>query len=120
MACYIQTILDNGAITLTGRMSNMFKSGGYNVYPAKIEQSLKSHDTIVAAVVISVADNLWEETGHAFLKARPNAEIDIQEIKEYCRSKLANYKIPKQFTVVNEMPKLAIGKIDRAALLAQI
>lgn len=116
----IGKILSNGAITLTGRMSNMFKSGGYNVYPAEIEMTLESHEAIISAVVVSAPDDLWGETGHAFLIAESDKSIDISEVKEYCQSKLANYKVPKSFQVVENMPKLAIGKIDLAALKSQI
>ena len=112
--------LADGTITLTGRMSNMFKSGGYNVYPAEIEMILEAHEDIVSAVVVSAPDDLWGETGHAFLIAEKYKTIDAVEVKEFCQSKLANYKVPKSFTVIDAMPKLAIGKIDLAAIKSQI
>jgi len=116
----IGELKSNGTIVLTGRMSNMFKSGGYNIYPAEIEMILEEYDTIVSAAVIPTPDDLWGETGHAFIITKKNTTIDALDVKKYCQTKLANYKIPKSFTVIDSMPKLAIGKIDRKALQLQI
>ncbi len=107
----------DGAYRLIGRLKEMFKSGGYNVYPREIEQVLESHPDVAMAAVIGVADPLYQEVGHAFIL--PHAERRVpsaESLATHCRSLLANYKVPKQFTVVSEFPMLPIGKVDKQAL----
>lgn len=106
----------DGNIHFIGRMKEMFKSGGYNVYPREIEIVLESHPSIAMAAVVSVPDRLYWEVGHAFVMARQNLVANEDELKAYCRERLANYKVPKRFVVLNELPMLPVGKIDKQAL----
>ena len=108
----------DGAYRLIGRLKEMFKSGGYNVYPREVEQVLESHPEVAMAAVIGVADPLYQEVGHAFLLVPSGRQIPEQELLAHCRSQLANYKIPKQFTMATVFPLLPIGKIDKQALRA--
>jgi acyl-CoA synthetase (AMP-forming)/AMP-acid ligase II len=104
-----------GNIVLKGRMKEMFKSGGYNVYPREIEQAIEAIAGVELAAVIAVPDPIWTEVGHAFVVAQTHvtAELLQQELK----AKLANYKIPKYFTLAPDLPRLPVGKIDKKALL---
>lgn len=106
---------DNGAISLVGRLSDMFKSGGYNVYPREIEEVLESHPDIDMAAVISVPDERFQEVGVAFCRVLKN-HLNVQLINDFCRDHLANYKIPKTFIVMDELPVLPVGKIDKVSL----
>ncbi|MEX0298238.1 MAG: AMP-binding protein, partial [Kordiimonas sp.] len=105
----------DGAFCISGRRSEMYKSGGYNIYPAEIEQALETLVGIEMAVVIGVPDAVYSEVGHAFLIC-DTVEQDIGLIKDHCRSLLANYKIPKKFHLIEGFPLLPNGKVDKAAL----
>jgi fatty-acyl-CoA synthase len=96
----------------------MFKSGGYNVYPAEVEQVVSAHEDVTAAAVVSAADPLWGEVGVAFVVPQPGRSIRTDELRAYARRRLANYKVPKRFEVVGELPQLPNGKVDRQALRA--
>lgn len=109
----------DGTLVLVGRSKEMFKSGGYNVYPREIELLLESHPAIESAAVVGIPDALYQEVGHAYLQLRPGASIDAETLRDFCKAQLANYKVPKRFTVVEAMPLLPIGKIDRKALAAR-
>ncbi|MEM7727982.1 MAG: AMP-binding protein [Pseudomonadota bacterium] len=105
---------DRGFLKLVGRVKDMFVSGGYNVYPAEIERVLESHPDVDMAALIPVADELWGEVGHAYIASEKG--VDPSALKALCRLKLANYKLPKAFSVKPVLPMLPIGKVDKAAL----
>lgn len=111
---------EDGALVITGRMSGMFKSGGYNVYPLEIEQVLESHPQVASAAVVAIADPVFSQVGWAYVVPRPGAEISPEDLKAWCRDRLANYKIPKRFRVSSQLPVLPIGKIDRTRLAEQV
>lgn len=104
----------DGNIVLKGRLSEMFKSGGYNVYPREIEEALERIPGIDLAAVIAVADPLWSEVGHAFVIAGEG--MTMEPIVAALTRELANYKVPKHFTIATDLPRLPIGKIDKQAL----
>lgn len=108
----------DGLITLVGRRSDMFKSGGYNIYPAEVEQVIETYPGVLAAAVLSVTDPLYSEVGVAFVICN-SPELDEQSLRRHSRELLANYKIPKYFKFVGQMPMLPNGKVDKRALLAQ-
>lgn len=109
---------DEGYFFVVDRKKNMFISGGENVYPAEIEKFLLTHQAIKEAAVIGVQDERWGEVGKAFIVAKVGEKISSEETAEYCKGKLAKYKTPKYFVVVDEIPKNEAGKIDRKKLLA--
>ena len=106
----------DGRLRIVGRLKEMYKSGGYNVYPREIEAAIEAHPAVAIAAVVPVPDPLWQEVGIAYvvLKA-PAAEADILA---WCRERLANYKIPKACIIAETLPLLPIGKVDRVALRA--
>ena len=108
--------LGNGYYRIVGRLKEMYKSGGYNIYPREIEILLESHPAVAIAAVVSVPDPLYSEVGHAFILLEENQRITDQELKDFCRDKLANYKIPKRFILCDSLPMLPIGKVDKVAL----
>lgn len=107
---------EDGNIRLVGRSSDMYKSGGYNVYPREIEGLLESLPGVAMAAVIGVPDELYQEVGRAFVVPEPGRELDEDALREACRERLANYKVPKRFVIVAELPLLPVGKVDRKAL----
>jgi acyl-CoA synthetase (AMP-forming)/AMP-acid ligase II len=106
----------DGNFVLTGRKDNMFKSGGYNVYPAEVEQVLARHPGVSVAAVVSVADDTWARVGHAYVLAAPGATLDEDDLRAHLRHHLANYKVPKRFVIRSELPMLPTGKVDVLAL----
>jgi len=104
----------DGRYRIVGRIKEMFKSGGYNVYPREVEDVIEAHPGVSMAAVVSRPDALWQEVGVAFIV--PQATLDTEELERHCRERLANYKIPKEFVVCAELPLLPIGKIDKVAL----
>ena len=107
---------EDGNWTLVGRLKEMFKSGGYNVYPREIEIAIEAHPAVAMAAILGIPDPRWHEVGHAFVQPAPGTEIDPSTIDAWCREHLANYKVPKKFEVTPELPRLPIGKIDKQAL----
>ena len=107
---------EDGTITLVGRMSEMFKSGGYNVYPREIEDVLESHPNVDMAAVVSVPDSRYQEVGAGFVVVKPTDAVDSGSLRSYCKERLANYKIPKTFYLMKELPTLPVGKVDKVSL----
>ena len=107
---------EDGNIVITGRMSEMFKSGGYNVYPREIELTLEEHEGVAMAAVIAIPDDLYQEVGQAWVLRAPGAEVEESELTAHCRTRLANYKVPKKIRIRDELPMLPVGKIDKKAL----
>ncbi len=107
-----------GTIRLVGRKKEMFKSGGYNVYPREIEMVLESHPSVATAAVVSVPDATWQEIGWAFVLAPSTIDAAALqgELAQLCREQLANYKRPKRIVVRTELPMLPIGKVDKVCL----
>jgi acyl-CoA synthetase (AMP-forming)/AMP-acid ligase II len=108
-----------GNIRLVGRIKEMFKSGGLNVYPREIESLLENHGDVAKAVVIGMPDPLFQEVGWAYIMPHPGAELDEEELKAYCLNKVSRYKIPKRFIVREAFPLLPTGKIDKKDLQRQ-
>ena len=107
---------EDGNVCLVGRLSDMFKSGGYNVYPREIETVLEAHPGIAIAAVVGVPDPLYQEVGVAYLKPEPGHAISPADAEEWCRTRMANYKIPKRLEILDELPLLPVGKVDKQAL----
>ena len=107
---------EDGNWSLVGRLKEMFKSGGFNVYPREVEIAIEAHPAVAMVAVIGVPDPRWYEVGHAFVQPAPGAAIAAPALDAWCRERLANYKVPKAFEVVAELPRLPIGKIDKQTL----
>ena len=96
----------------------MFKSGGYNVYPREVELALEEHPDVTVAAVISVPDSTFQEVGVAYVMGGEKEAPSSEELHSFAKQRLANYKIPKQILVLEELPLLDIGKVDKEALRA--
>lgn len=105
---------EDGYFYIVGRSKEMFISGGENVYPAEVENALLSHENIVEIAVLGVSDEKWGEVGAAFI--RTDKEMSKEEIKAFCKSRLAGFKIPKHILFVSDFPRTAAGKIQKHLL----
>jgi fatty-acyl-CoA synthase len=107
---------EGGFLWLIDRKKDMFISGGENIYPAEIEAALAAHPFIKECAVIGIDDERWGEVGHLVIVAAQGKAIEWPAIVDYLQSRLARYKIPKSFSVVNALPRNAAGKILKTAL----
>lgn len=108
---------EDGNLVLQGRLKEMIKSGGYNVYPREIELVLERHPGIGQVVVLGLPDDRYGEAVHAVITQRDPA-LSRADLDALCRLTLANYKIPKSFRLVEAFPLLPNGKIDRVGTRA--
>ncbi len=102
---------EEGYLYLVDRSKDMYISGGENVYPAEVEDVLMTHGAIADAGVIGIPDEKWVEVGLAILVKAPDANINEEEIVEYCKGKLAGYKRPRQVVFIDQLPRTLTGKI---------
>lgn len=111
---------DEGYVFITGRKSEMFKSGGENVFPREIEEVLETHPSVLFSAVIGAKDDVYQEVGWAFVMTKPNQELDEDEIRSLCKEKLSNFKVPKRFFIRPVLPLLPNGKVNKVALKAEM
>jgi len=102
---------ERGYITITDRTKDMFIVGGFNAYPAEIENMINEHPAVGQVAVVGVPDDRMGEVGYAFVIPRLNASITPDELKVWCREKMANYKVPRYFEIVAAVPLNASGKV---------
>ncbi len=107
---------NEGFYYIADRKKDMYISGGENVFPVEVEMALKSHDQISEAAVVGIPDEKWGETGKAFIVLKPGANLKADDVKSYLRDKLARYKIPREVTFVEEIPKSSVGKMLKRLL----
>jgi len=102
---------ERGNLRITDRLKDMYVVGGFNAYPAEIEQVLATHPSIAEAAVVGVADERLGEVGRAFVVARPGESVDPDEVVAFCKERMANYKVPRSVEVVDALPRNASGKV---------
>jgi acyl-CoA synthetase (AMP-forming)/AMP-acid ligase II len=108
-----------GRLTITGRLKDMFLVGGFNTYPAEIEQTLAAHDAVADVSVIGVPDARLGEVGMAFVVLRPGSSVTDGELTAWARGRLANYKVPRHWRFVSGLQRNASGKVIKSALREQ-
>jgi len=105
---------DDGYLTLTGRKSDLIISGGFNIYPREIEELLIEQHSVAEAAVVGVSDAVRGEVPVAYVVAR--GACDSAELEAVCRAKLASFKVPRAFIPVTELPRTALGKVQKHLL----
>lgn len=108
---------ENGYLHVTGRLKDMYKSGGINVYPSEIEQLLVQHPLIKIVSIVGAPDPRLGEVGFAFIQCVPGESLSQSEVREFCAGKIAAYKIPKYTLLVDDIPRTNTGKIEKRTLL---
>lgn len=106
----------DGRIVLRGRTKEMYVRGGYNVYPAEIENVIAGDPAVAMSAVIGVPHDVFGEVGRAYLVPVTGARIDIEAVIERCRRHLARYKVPEEVEIVDSLPLTPSGKIRKVAL----
>lgn len=110
----------DGNVVFSGRLKEMFKSGGYNVYPVEVELAICEHPDVAQAAVVAVPHPTFQEVGHAFVQAKPGAQVDPTALKAFLRERIADYKIPKTWDILDTFPFLPNGKVDKRALAGRL
>lgn len=105
---------EDGFYYLKGRIDDMYISGGENIFPQEIENVLNQHPSILRSLVMAVKDDIWGKKGIAFLETKE--EISDQNIREFLKDKLAKFKHPKEFILMNAFPVTGFGKVSRKDL----
>ncbi len=111
---------ENGCLRIIGRSKDMFIVGGFNAYPAEIENALLRHPDIAQVAVIGIPDERLGEVGMAFVVARAGATPTEAEIVAWAREEMANYKVPRRVEVVDALPVNATGKVVKDELRARV
>ncbi|MGB2757349.1 MAG: FadD3 family acyl-CoA ligase [Acidimicrobiia bacterium] len=107
---------EHGNLRITDRVKDMFIVGGFNAYPAEIENLLLLHPDIAFAAVIGVPDERMGEVGAAYVVPKPNLMIDVDTLRTWARDQMANYKVPRYFEVLESLPMNATGKVTKFEL----
>lgn len=109
---------DDGYYYFTGRMKEMYKSGGENVYPAEVELVLANSSEVQDVAVVGVADPTWGEVGMAVVVATPGRSPTLESLRAFGSQRLARYKLPHHLVVVDELARNVTGKVSRDELRA--
>ena len=109
---------ENGYLSVSGRMKEMIIVGGFNVYPAEVENLLLQHPDVAEAAVIGVPDARMGEVALAYLVARPGHAIAESEVIAWTKARIANFKAPRHVRVVESLPRNALGKVLKHQLEA--
>jgi fatty-acyl-CoA synthase len=104
---------DDGYVGIVGRIKDMIIRGGENVYPREIEEFLYGHPAIIDVQVIGVPDARYGEELMAWVRLRQGATITVEDIADFCRGKIAHYKVPRYVHVTDEFPMTVTGKVQK-------
>ena len=110
------SIDEAGRVRITGRIKDIIIRGGENIAPKEIEDVLRDHPAIADASVYAVASEFFGEEVAASLRPRPGATIDPQEAQDFCRERIARFKVPRFIRIVDAFPLTASGKIQKFRL----
>ncbi|TCS37418.1 fatty-acyl-CoA synthase [Paucimonas lemoignei] len=109
---------EEGLVSIVGRADNMFITGGENVSPEEIENALRSHPAVAAAICAGIPDKKWGEIPVAMVVLTPGKYATEADLRTHCKELLASYKVPKTVAIADAIPLTPVGKLDRKALKA--
>jgi fatty-acyl-CoA synthase len=102
-----------GYLNIVGRIKDLVIRGGENVYPREVEEFLYSHPDIEDVQVVGVPDVKYGEELCAWVKLRPAAELTAEQVREYCKGRIAHYKVPRYVRFTTEFPMTVTGKVQK-------
>ena len=108
---------DDGTLAIRGRIKELIITGGFNVYPREVELVLEQHPSVQEVAVAGVPSDKWGEEVTAFVVPSGNRALDEKELIAYAHERLASYKCPKRVVKIDKLPRNAMGKIQRSALV---
>ena len=115
----LATMDDEGYLRIVGRSKDMIIRGGENVYPREIEEYLYTHPDVADVQVVGVPDLRYGEEAAAFVILRDGADVDGEALREFCRGRIAHYKVPRYVTMVDDFPMTVTGKVQKFKLRDQ-
>ena len=107
---------DDGYVFIVDRKKDLIKTSGFQVWPREVEEVLATHPAVAEVGVAGIADRVRGETVKAWVVLREGAEVTDQELRSFCRDRLAPYKSPSHIEFRTELPKTMVGKVLRRAL----
>lgn len=116
----IATVSPDGFVTIVDRLKELIITGGFNVSPTEVEQTLESHPDVSAAAVVAVPRGDGGEAVAAAVVLRDGAEVDLDGLRDFCRAHLADYKVPRRIVVMDDLPRSLIGKVLRREVRQRI
>ncbi len=116
----IATLDNEGYCQIVGRLKDMLIRGGENIYPREIEEFLVTHPQIEDAQVIGVPDPKLGEEICAWIQLRPGQTASVEDIRSFCRGKIAHFKIPKYIRIVDAFPLTVTGKVQKFVMREQM
>jgi acyl-CoA synthetase (AMP-forming)/AMP-acid ligase II len=105
-----------GQLHMMGRSSEMFITGGDNVYPAEIEEIIGNFENVMIVACLGIPDPIWGEVGRAYIVPKPGTSIDEAKLRGYMEANLAKYKIPRELVFRDALPLTSIGKVEKKLL----
>jgi HIP---CoA ligase len=102
---------DRGYLTITDRLKDMFTVGGFNVYPAEVENAIMRLDSVADCAVVGKPDERLGEVGLAYVVTRPGQSLTEKDVIAHCRERLANFKVPREVVFIGQLPRNAGGKV---------
>jgi len=112
----LASVAEEGFVTLVARAREMYISGGENVYPAEIENVFAEHPAVREVAVIGIPHAKWGETGRAYVVPAEGADLDTGALLDWAGERLARFKLPSEFVVVDSLPRTASGKVQKHRL----
>jgi acyl-CoA synthetase (AMP-forming)/AMP-acid ligase II len=110
---------EHGYVFIVDRIKDMIITGGENVYSTEVENALAKHPAVAQVAVIGVPDENWGERVHAVVVLTPGATATPEELRDFCRDHIANYKLPRSITFVDALPISGAGKVLKRELRKQ-
>lgn len=107
---------EEGFFYIVDREKDMYRSGGENVYPAEIEKILLEHPAIGEVAIVGVPDEKWGQSGKAYIVAKKNQSISIEDVRQFLNGKVSRYKFPTSIELIKEMPRTATMKVKKSDL----
>ncbi|SIO70545.1 Acyl-CoA synthetase (AMP-forming)/AMP-acid ligase II [Burkholderia sp. GAS332] len=105
------TLDERGYLRITDRIKDMFIVGGFNCYPAEIERLFSAHPAVAQVALVGVPDERLGEVGHAYVVLRSGELASAEDLTDWARKNMANYKVPRYLTLVDQLPVSAAGKV---------
>lgn len=109
----------DGYVYLGDRAKFRIKTGGYNVFPTEVENVLAEHPAVDEVAVVGLPDAIWGERIHAVVTLKPGAAVDAEVLRNSCRGRIADFKVPKTLEIWPELPKGPTGKIQKRAIIGR-
>ncbi len=114
------TLDEKGYVRIVGRAKEMIIRGGYNIYPREVEEVIFAYPGVMEAAVVGLPDTVLGEISCAAIRIKPDSAVDLDQLKAYLKQKIADYKVPDKFVILDEFPLTASGKLKKMELQEQL